>query len=74
MGTEAVAVVERLSIEVGKEFPRALFFAGKLIFEREHWYQRILHNESVYQIQRMLQFSGLNAMVLPIRVTTPTAR
>ncbi|HZN93671.1 MAG TPA: hypothetical protein VFB81_13260, partial [Myxococcales bacterium] len=53
---------------IAKEFPRALFFAGKLVFERERWFQRILHNETAYQLQRRLQFAGLNAMVLPVRV------
>ena len=66
--TEAVAEAEKLCVLVGKEFPRSLFFAGKLVFEQERWYQRILHNESAYAIQRRLQFAGLNAMVLPVRV------
>ena len=54
--------------EVAREFPRAIFFAGKLVFERERWFQRLLHNETAYQLQRRLQFAGLNAMVLPVRV------
>ncbi len=74
VGTEAVAEAERLCLEVAKEFPRALFFAGKLVFERERWFQRILHNETAYQLQRRLQFAGLNAMVLPVRVLEPAAR
>jgi hypothetical protein len=45
-----------------------MFFAGKLIFQSEQWYQRILHNETAYQLQRRLQFMGLNAMVLPVRM------
>jgi hypothetical protein len=72
MGTEAVAEAEKLCATVGKEFPRAVFFAGKLVFEQEHWYQRILHNESAYQIQRRLQFEGLNCMVLPVRILAPS--
>jgi len=68
MGTEAVETATQLCREVAKEFPRALFFAGKLVFEEEHWYQRVLHNETAYQIQRRLQFAGLNAMVLPVRL------
>jgi amino acid transporter len=68
VGTEVVAEAERLCIEVGREFPRALFFAGKLVFEQERWFQRLLHNETAYQLQRRLQFAGLNAMVLPVRV------
>lgn len=72
VGTEAVAEVKKLCIEVGTEFPRALFFAGKLVFQKEYWFQRLLHNESAYQIQRQLQFAGLNAMVLPVRVIEPS--
>jgi amino acid transporter len=68
IGTEAVAVAERLCVEVAADYPRAVFFAGKLIFEREQIFQRLLHNETAYQLQRRLQFDGLNAMVLPVRV------
>jgi hypothetical protein len=39
-----------------------------VIFEKERWYQRFLHNETANQLQRRLQFAGLNAMVLPVRV------
>ena len=69
VGTEAVATATDLCVQIAAEFPRSLFFAGKLIFERERWYQRLLHNETAYQLQRRLQFAGLNAMVLPVRVT-----
>ena len=69
VGTEAVATAADLCGGIGREFPRSLFFAGKLIFQRERWYQRLLHNETAYQLQRRLQFAGLNAMVLPVRVT-----
>ena len=73
IGTEAVAEAEKLCMEVAREYPRALFFAGKLVFEKERWYQRLLHNETAYQLQRRLQFAGLNAMVLPVRVMEDAA-
>ena len=69
VGTEAVATAVDLCDQIAREFPRAVFFAGKLIFRRERWYQRLLHNETAYQLQRRLQFAGLDAMVLPVRVT-----
>jgi len=69
VGTEAVATAADLCGRIAREFPRSLFFAGKVIFQRERWYQRLLHNETAYQLQRRLQFAGLNAMVLPVRVT-----
>src|SRR5262252_1496688 len=68
VGVDAVAEAEEICLEIAREFPRCIFFAGKLIFQRERWYQRLLHNETAYKLQRRLQFAGLNAMVLPVRV------
>ena len=68
MATEVVPEAERLCREIATEFPRSLFFAGKLVFARDSLWQRLLHNESAGQLQAQLQFAGLNAMVLPVRV------
>jgi hypothetical protein len=68
IGTEAVAGCVRLAQEIVKEYPRAVFFAGKLIFERERWWDRFLHNETAFAIQRRLQFAGIPMVVLPVRV------
>ncbi len=68
VSTEVVEEAERLSLEISREYPRSVVFAGKLVFEQERWFQRVLHNETGYQLQRRLQFSGINTMVLPVRV------
>ena len=68
MGTEAISESEQLAAEVAKEYERSMFFAGKLIFERERWWDRLLHNETAYVIQRRLQFAGLAMVILPVRV------
>jgi amino acid transporter len=68
LGTEAVSTVEDMCRELATEFPRAIFFMGRLIFREEKWYHRLLHNETPHAIQRRLQFQGIQAMVLPIRV------
>ena len=68
VGTEAVATIEELCRELSEDFPRAIFFMGRLIFREEKWYHRLLHNETPHAIQRRLQFQGIQAMVLPIRV------
>ncbi len=68
VGVDVLEEAEKLCLEVGKEFPKAMCFANKLIFEQERWYQRLLHNETAYQLQRRLQFAGLHSMVLPGRV------
>lgn len=71
IGTDVLDEGEKLCSAIAAEFPRALFFLGKLIFEHERFFQRILHNETAYQLQRRLQFAGLNTMVLSVRVLEP---
>jgi len=68
VGTEPVATVEEICRELAEEFPHATFFMGRLIFREEKWYHRLLHNETPNAIQRRLQFDGLQAIVLPIRI------
>lgn len=74
LGTDVLDAGVEVCEEIARTYPRALFFLGKLIFERETVFQRLLHNETAYQLQQRLQFSGMNAMVLPVRVMgeTPT--
>jgi hypothetical protein len=68
IGTEAVTELDRLAREVALRFPRSVFFAGKLVFRRDAWYQRLLHNETAAAVERRLQFAGLPMIVLPIRM------
>jgi amino acid transporter len=68
LGTDAVAEGEKLCLEVAKEFPRVTFFAGKVIFQREAWYQRLLHNETAAAIQKRLQWAGKPVVIIPARV------
>ncbi len=69
IGTEVVDEAQTVCAEVLGEFPRAVFFLGKLIFAKEHLYYRLLHNDTAFAIQRRLQFAGMQTVVLPIRIT-----
>jgi amino acid transporter len=68
VGTDVVHESEELALLVGKDYPRAVFFLGKLVFAQEKFFYRFLHNDTAYAIQRRLQFSGLQTVVLPIRM------
>ena len=68
IGTDAVAAAEELCRDVAKEFPRATFFAGKVIFKDEGFLQRFLHNETAVTLQKRLHFGGLTMVILPARV------
>ena len=68
LGTEVVDEAEKLARDVAKEFRHTTFFSGQLIFRREAWYQRLLHNQTAYTIQKRLQWQGHAMVILPVRV------
>jgi len=68
VGTDVIETASDLVESIVKEFPRSTVFTGKLVFRHEHPFQKILHNETAYAIQRRLQWNGIPTVILPIRV------
>ena len=68
MGTEVVGPAARLCSKTAKQFPVSVVFGSKFIFQRERWYQRWMHNQTVYSVQGRLQWEGIPMTVLPVRV------
>lgn len=68
IGTDVADSATELCEALVKEFPRATVFTGKLIFREENPFQKILHNETAFAIQRRLQWNGITTVILPIRV------
>jgi hypothetical protein len=68
MGTDVVLEAEQLCHEAQREFPKGVFFLGKLVFAQEKFWYRFLHNDTAFAVQRRLQFSGLPTIILPIRM------
>jgi hypothetical protein len=68
LGTEAVQKVLELAEEIRREYPRSLFFLGALVFEEDRLFHKILHNETALAMQRRMQFAGIEAVLLPVRV------
>jgi len=69
IGTDAVAEAEKLCLNLAQDFPQVTFFAGKILFQKERWYQSLLHNETAMAIQKRLQWAGKTVVVVPARVT-----
>jgi hypothetical protein len=67
LGTDTIDLLVDMCEQIAKEYPRAVFFSGKLIFAEETFLTRLLHNQAALTIQRRLQFAGLQTIVLPIR-------
>ncbi len=67
VGIEVVSEAAALCQQLAKLYPRATFFTGKLVFQRERFFYGLLHNETSKIIQRRLQWVGVPMVVLPIR-------
>jgi amino acid transporter len=70
LGVDLIAELETLCAAVAQEFPRTVFFSGKLVFKKENLFTRLLHNHTPFTLQQRLQFAGRDMMILPIRVFT----
>src|SRR6185295_975895 len=68
IGTDPVEEVEKLSVNFARKWPQAMFFLGKVVFQRERWYHSLLHGRTGDAIQRRLERQGLPVAILPIVV------
>lgn len=71
LGTDVAEEASELCVELSRQYPGAVVFAGTLVFEQPHWYDRILHNETAYAIQRRLKFAGVPVVILPLLLREP---
>ncbi len=67
-GTDVVHEVTKLCENISKEYPNAIFFTSKLVFEQDNWFTRLLHNQAALAIQRRLHFESLQMVILPMKV------
>ncbi len=67
-GTDVIETVTRLSERISADFPRSVFFAAKLIFEKENMMTQILHNQTAYMLQKKLHNKGQNLIIMPMKI------
>ncbi len=65
-GSDRLAELERLSLEVREEFPQSVFFASRLVFEKDYPWNRWLHSQTPLAIQRLLNEQGVELVILPV--------
>lgn len=70
IGPDVAYEAYRMCLAVASEYPRAVFFAGKLVFtnELDGFVSRFLHNHTALELQEHLQAQGLSLVILPVRV------
>ena len=67
-GTDPVEELIKLSNQAYQEFPNSVCFASKLIFARESFFTRWLHNQTALAIQQRLHVIGQQMVILPMKV------
>jgi amino acid transporter len=65
---DVIEEIEKIAIEVKNKFPNSVFFAGQIVFGRETFANRLLHNQVALTVQRKLYHLGIPILILPIRL------
>jgi amino acid transporter len=68
LGVDLVEEVNKIAPKILERFPNAVFFGGQLIFPKDSFILRFLHNYTVFSLQKRLYREGIPFVILPIRV------
>ena len=66
VGTDVVEEVDKMIPEIAAKFPGAIFIGGQLIFGGNTGFSRLLHNYTIFAIQRKLYRHEITTIVIPI--------
>jgi len=68
IGVDVAEEVTKIAPQIIERFPQAIFIGGQLVFPEDTFLSRLLHNYTLFAIQRKLYHQGIPFVVLPIRV------
>jgi len=68
-GTDPIDEFTRLAERVQAEFPNAIFFTSKLIFDHDNWFTQLLHNQAAMALQRSFHLLGMQMIILPMKLS-----
>ncbi|MCX5712014.1 MAG: APC family permease, partial [Candidatus Omnitrophica bacterium] len=69
VGVDAVEEVEKVAADIYEKYSQAVFFGGQMVFPKETFFTRILHNHTIFAVQRKLYHRGIPLIIMPIRVS-----
>jgi hypothetical protein len=67
-GTDPVEKLTKIAEELYKQHPNCIFFASNLVFAKDNWFIRKLHNETAFSVQRRLHLQGIMMVILPMNI------
>ena len=68
IGTDVIEEIDKIAHTVQKKYPGSIFFGGQLVFEKDSLIAKILHNYTIFTVQRRLYHKGIPIMVMPIKI------
>lgn len=68
VGVDVAEEISQIAPEITKRFPNVVFFGGQLIFPKDSFILRFLHNYTVFALQKILYRQGIPFVILPLRV------
>ena len=68
LGTDVVEEASKLAPKITEKYPQSVFFGGQIVFPKETFLTRLLHNYTVFSMQRKFYHEGIPVVILPIRV------
>ncbi len=68
LGTDVIEELLFLCHKITPDWQKRVYFMGQLAFEGETFWNRLLHNQTSFELQRKLLFHGFEAVILPIRM------
>lgn len=68
IGIDVVDEVAKMAPAILKRFPHSVFFGGQMVLPKDSLLSRLLHNYTVFAVQRRLYQEGKTVVVLPVEV------
>jgi amino acid transporter len=66
--TDVIEDIIKNAQDIIGKYPHAVFFGGQLVFQRDIWFARWLHNNIIFAVQRRFYYQGIPIVILPIRL------
>lgn len=67
-GTDTIEETTKIVPIIQKSFPQSVFFGGQIVFPKENFLSRLLHNYTLFSIQRKLYQQGISFFIVPVQI------
>jgi hypothetical protein len=68
-GTDTIDEISKATIKIHDMYPNSVFFGGQVVFEDHPILSRMLHNETMFSVQRRIYKDGIPLFIIPIVIS-----